>query len=66
MPHDITYMWTLKCGTNEPTYKTETDQGHGEQTCGCQGGEGGSGRDWKFGVSRCKLFRMDKQSGPTV
>ena len=21
----VTYMWNLKCGTNEPIYKTETD-----------------------------------------
>ena len=35
---------------------------HGEQTCGCQGGEGGSVMDWEFGVSRCKItFRIDKQ-----
>ena len=25
MPYDITYVWNLKCGTNEPIYKTETD-----------------------------------------
>ena len=30
-------MWNLKYGTNEPTYKTETDHGHGGQTCICQG-----------------------------
>ena len=25
------------------------------------------GMDWEFGISRCKLlYRMDKQSGPTV
>ena len=24
-PYDITYMWNLKYGTNEPIYKTETD-----------------------------------------
>ena len=23
--HDITYMWNLKYGTNDPIYKTETD-----------------------------------------
>ena len=27
--------------------------GLGEQTCDCQGGGGGSGMDWEFGVSRC-------------
>ena len=31
-------MWNLKYGTNEPIYKTETDQGHREPTCGCQVG----------------------------
>ena len=25
IPYDITYMWNLKHGTNEPIYKTETD-----------------------------------------
>ena len=25
IPYDITYMWNLKYGTNEPTYKTEID-----------------------------------------
>ena len=29
--------------------------GHGEQTCGCQGGGEESGMDWEFGVSRYKL-----------
>ena len=24
-PYDITYMWNLKCDTNERIYKTETD-----------------------------------------
>ena len=28
---------------------------HREQTCGCQGGRDGGGKDWEFGVSRCKL-----------
>ena len=30
--------------------------GHLEQTCGCQEGEGGCGRDWEFEVNRCKLL----------
>ena len=30
--------------------------GHGEQTYGFQGGGGGSGMDWEFGVNRCKLL----------
>ena len=27
-----------------------------EQTCGCQGGGGRGGKDWEFGISRCKLL----------
>ena len=29
-------MWNLKYGTKEPIHKTETANGKGEQTCGCQ------------------------------
>ena len=30
---------------------------HREQTCGCQGwGRGWGGKDWEFGISRCKLL----------
>ena len=25
IPYDITYMWNLKYGTNEPIYETEID-----------------------------------------
>ena len=28
---------------------------HREQTCGCRGGKGWEGKDWEFGISRCKL-----------
>ena len=31
---------------------------HGEQTCGCQVGRGGGGKDWEFGISRCKLLHI--------
>ena len=27
IPHDITYLWTLKYGTDEPVYRTDTDAG---------------------------------------
>ena len=33
--------------------------GLGEQTCGCQSGQGGSGMDREFGVSRCKLSYLE-------
>ena len=32
---------------------------HREQTCGCQGGRGGSGMDWEFGISICKLLHLE-------
>ena len=27
MPHDVTFMWSLKYDTNEPVYETEIDSG---------------------------------------
>ena len=43
---------------NLSTEKKQT-HGHGEQAWGCQEGGGGSGRDWEFGVSRCKLLHSE-------
>ena len=41
--------------------------GHGEQTCGFQGGGGGTGRDWQFGVQMQTIaFGMGKQWDPAV
>ena len=35
---------------------------HGQQTCDCQGGEGGSGKDWSLGLADQTItFRMDRQ-----
>ena len=45
-------MWHLKYDTNKLIYKTETDR---EQTCGCQGGVGGGGKYYEFGLSKSKL-----------
>ena len=45
IPCDITCIWDLIDGTNEPFHIRE-NHGHEEQTCGCQGegeGVGGSG-----------------------
>ena len=47
----MTYIWNLIKGTNESFHRKDT-HGVGEQTCGYQGGEGKSGIDWEFGVSR--------------
>ena len=43
---------------NQSTEKKPT-HGHGGQTCGFQEEAGGSGIDWKFGVSRCKLLHLE-------
>ena len=48
-------MWNLKYGTDDPIHKTETNQGNGEQTCGCQCGGGREWEDGEFGVEGCKL-----------
>ena len=45
---------------NLSTEKKNT-HGHGEQISSCKEGEGGSGMDWEFRVSRCKLLHLDKQ-----
>ena len=50
IPCDITYMWNLKYGTDDPIYKAETDYGHGEQTCGCQRGGGRVGSIGSLGL----------------
>lgn len=41
--YDITYIWNLIYGINEPFNRKET-HGLREQTCGCQEGGGGVGR----------------------
>ena len=39
--------------------ENKENHGHGEQTCGCLGGGGGSDMDWEFGVSTCKLLHLN-------
>ena len=50
------------------TLSTEQKQTHKhrEQICGCQRGGGGNGRDWEFGVSRCKLFHLEWMSNEVL
>ena len=40
--------------------------GLGEQICSCQGGGGGSGMDWEFEVSRCKLLHLEQISNEVL
>ena len=56
--HIISHIWDLIYDTNKPFHRKE-NHGHGEQTCGCRGGGGGSGMDREFGVKRCKLLPLE-------
>ena len=38
---------------------TKQTQRHKEQTCHCQEGGGGEGKDWDFGISRYKLLYIE-------
>ena len=57
IPYDITYIWNLIYDTKEPFHRKET-HGLRDQTCGCQGGGGGSGMDGVLGVNRCRLLPL--------
>ena len=50
MTHDITYMWNVKYGTNEPSARQKQIHGHGEHTCGFLGGKGGVGWTGNLGL----------------
>ena len=43
-------------------YIKKENHGLGEETCGCQGGGGGSGMDWELGVNRCRLLPLERIS----
>ena len=55
LPYDITYIWYLIYGTNEPFHRKET-HGLGEFIYSCQAGGGGSGIYGELGVNECKLL----------
>ena len=61
-------MWNIKYGTDDLIYKTETDQGHGEQACGCQGEGGREWDGWRFWAwwAQSVTFVIDGQWAPTV
>ena len=52
LSYDITYMWNLKQGTNELIYKTDSQTEN--RLVIAKKEVGGCGRDWEFGVSKCK------------
>ena len=49
MPYDITSIWNLIYGANEPFHRKE-NQGLGKKTCGCQEGGEGVGGTWNLGL----------------
>ena len=57
--YDITYMWSLKCGTNKPIYRIEIDSDIENRLVVAKGEGRGSGMDWEYGVNRCKLLPLE-------
>ena len=55
IPYDIIYIWSLTYGTKETLHRKE-NHGLEEQSCGCQEGSRGYGRDWELGVNRCRML----------
>ena len=55
----ITYTWNLKYGTNELIYKRETDLDIENRPMVAKGKWEKREMDWEFGVSRCKLLRLE-------
>ena len=53
--YHITYMWNLKYGTGEPTYKTGTDSQTWRTHLWLPRGRGDGGKDWETGICRSKL-----------
>ena len=39
--------------------KQKQTHSHREEICHCQEVEGGTGMDWDFGISRCKLLHLE-------
>ena len=60
IPYDIPYMWNLIHGTKEPIYRKEINSWRWRTDLWLpRGGEGGSGMDWEFGVSRRKQLHLE-------
>ena len=60
-------MWNLKYGTNEPTYKTETDSWTQRADSWLPMGMGqGKGTDWETGVGRASLVAQTVKNQPAM
>ena len=65
-PHDVTYTWNRKYGTNKPVSKTETESRTWRTgvwfLAAC-----GEGEEWTGSLGEeIATFRVNKQQGPTV
>ena len=52
-------MWNLKYGTNEPIYKTTRLKDIENRLVVTKEEGGGSGMDWEFDISGCKLLNLE-------
>jgi len=59
IPYDITYIWNVIYGKNEPIYRKETNSWTWRTDLWLPMGRGESGMDLEFGVSRCKLLHLE-------
>ena len=55
IPYAVIYIWNLVYNTNEFICKIETDR-HTENRSAVAKKWGGGGKDWEFGIGRCKLL----------
>ena len=54
----VSYMWNLKCGTNEPIYKTETDSQTWRADLWLPSGRGREKDEPGVLGGRCKLLHL--------
>ena len=62
MLFDVTYRRNLKYGTNELNVQNRNKLMDIENRLVVAKKGRGSGMDWEFGVSRCKLFHLEQVS----
>ena len=58
MPYDITYIWNLIYGTNEPFHRKKKIMDL-EKRLMVAKERGGRGTDWELGVNKCKLLLLE-------
>lgn len=60
MPFDITYMWNVKYGANEPIHKTETDPSTRITDSWLQKGRGGRAMGWELSVVDANYYIQNR------